>query len=364
MISNAITGDTPQVAPCSIVVHMGTGGAPQHESKGWSSELRTLSARSLPHSPNWLTVLNHGLGHVPYWLEASAGNVIEGVLPLAFVKSWLFGRFLVSLPYLNSGGVLATSEPVATALVDRAVQLADELDVRYLELRHETELLHDALRDRLSTKVHMRLALPERAEVLWKQLKDKVRNQVRKGEKQGFDVAWGGESLLPGFYEVFSRNMRDLGTPVYPQRLFQEILSAFGDRAEVCVVRDAQKPISAALLVHGEGKTEIPSASSLRSYNTTNVNMLMYWQLLQRAIARGQQIFDFGRSTVDSSTYRFKKQWGAQPEAANWQYYVRRGSVGDMRPDNDKYGRLIQVWQRLPVGITKLVGPMIVRGIP
>ena len=158
--------------------------------------------------------------------------------------------------------------------------------------------------------------------------------------------------------------MRDLGTPVYGQGLFRAILQQFPDRAEFCVVRSGSQPVAAALLLHGWGVTEVPSASSLRAFNSTNANMLMYWHLLRRAIERKQTIFDFGRSSEESNTYRFKRQWGALPERAEWQYYVRSGSAGDMRPDNPRYQRLIRIWQRLPVALTRLLGPAIVRGIP
>jgi FemAB-related protein (PEP-CTERM system-associated) len=287
-----------------------------------------------------------------------------GFLPLALVKSWLFGRFLVSLPYRSSAGVVAADDQVAAALIDQAVELADQLDVRYLELRHEHKLAHPALTHQLTSKVHMRLRLPSSAQGLWDQFTSKVRNKVRKGERQGFTIHWGSLDLLRDFYAVFSRNMRDLGTPVYSRRLFRAILTQLSDGAELCVVRSGRQPIAAALLVHGPGVTEVPSASSLRACNSTNANDLMYWQLLQRAIERGQHVFDFGRSTMDSSTYVFKKKWGAQPEPAVWQYYVRKGNVGDMRIENGKYDRLIAVWRRLPVCVTRLIGPAIVRGIP
>ncbi len=317
------------------------------------------------HLPAWPAILRDGLGHWPYWLMAHQGGQLAGCLPLALVSSRLFGRFLVSLPYLNSAGVLADDATVATSLVDRAVQLADELDVRYLELRHEVRIEHPALTSELTSKVHMRLPLPDSADALWHQLKAKVRNQVRKGQEPGFRVAWGGVDRLDDFYAVFSRNMRDLGTPVYGRRLFQAILQQLSERAELCVVSDGPRPIAAALLVHGDRSTEVPSASSLREYNSANANMLMYWQLLVGTIERGQQVFDFGRSTIDSGTFRFKRQWGAEPSPAVWQYYVRRGGGGgDMRPDNARYARRVRVWQRLPVWLTRLIGPPIVRGIP
>jgi FemAB-related protein (PEP-CTERM system-associated) len=318
----------------------------------------------LSRHPAWLNVLAEGLRHTPYCLEAVEGEQTRGLLPLAYVSSWLFGRYLVSLPYLNYGGVLAEDDATARRLIDRAVELADRLQVRHLELRHERPIEHPALNQTLSTKVHMRLPLPDTADELWKSFGASVRNQVRKGQKQELAVSWGGPELLADFYDVFSRNMRDLGTPVYSRRLFAAVLRQFPDRAELCVVRAGTQPVAGALLLHGWGVSEVPSASSLRAFNHTCANMLMYWHLLERAVQRKQVVFDFGRSSKESNTFRFKKQWGPQPAPAEWQYHLRSGSVGDVRPDNPKYQRRIRIWQRLPVWLTRWIGPAIVRGIP
>jgi FemAB-related protein (PEP-CTERM system-associated) len=319
---------------------------------------------SLSRDPGWLAVLAKGLKHESYCVEAFRGDRLVGLLPLCYVRSMIFGRFLVSLPYLNTGGVLADDDDVTGALIDRAVELADRLKVRHLELRHEKPIEHPALTQTLTTKVHMRLALPDSCERLWKAFDPKVRNQIRKGEKAGLAVHWGGPDLLDDFYVVFARNMRDLGTPVFARNLFQGILQQYPANAELCVVRCEHKPVAAALLMHGRGMSEVPSASCLRSHNSTNANMLMYWHLLQRAILRGQQGFDFGRSSRDSNTFRFKKQWGAKPETAAWQYYVREGNASDMRRESGKYDRFVRIWQRLPVPLTRWIGPAIVRGIP
>jgi FemAB-related protein (PEP-CTERM system-associated) len=343
----------------------------QHAGRDLAGHLPRLEAyvcrtgpAALSRHPAWLTVLQRGLGHVSYCLEAVEGERTVGLLPLAYVRSVLFGKFLVSLPYLNSVGIQADDDATARLLADRAVRLADELGVRYLELRHERSLAHPALADRLTSKAHLRLPLPADVDALWKGLDGKVRNQVRKGRKNNFTVAWGGTDLLPVFYDVFSHAMRDLGTPVYGRALFCAILEQFPDRAELCVVRLRGRPIASGLLLHGWGVTEVPSACSLREFNPTCVNMLTYWHLLERAVQRKQSVFDFGRSTKDGPTYKFKEQWGAAPAAAEWQYYVRSGSVGDVRPENPGYGRLIRLWKRLPVGLTRLIGPPIVRGIP
>jgi FemAB-related protein (PEP-CTERM system-associated) len=286
------------------------------------------------------------------------------MLALTYVQSALFGRFLVSLPYLNYGGVLADDPQTAQQLIDRAVKLADEFDVRYLELRHETAVPHPSLPHQISARVNMQRPLPSVPEELWAELPCKVRNQVRKAEKHSLTVSWGGEDLLPQFYSVFSHNMRDLGTPVYSCQLFQNMFRGFPDRVEFCVVRLVNKPVAAAVLMHGWGVTEVPSAGSLRRFNQTCANMLMYWHLLKRAIERSQTHFDFGRCSLDGSTYRFKKQWGASPLSTQWQYHLRRGELGGLNPSTLRYQKYIRWWRRLPIGVTRFIGPRIVRGIP
>jgi FemAB-related protein (PEP-CTERM system-associated) len=319
---------------------------------------------ALSRHPAWLKVLADGLAHAPYCLEVVEGNETRGFLALADVRSFLFGRYLVSLPYLNYGGPVADGDENARLLIERAVQLADSLNVRYLELRHEYANLHPSLRHSRTDKVHMRLSLPGDCGQLWKELDSKVRNQVRKGEKSGLELSWGGPECLDDFYAVFSENMRDLGTPVYGKRLFQSILEQFPDRAELCVVRAGTKAVAGALLLHGWGVTEVPSASALRSHKHTCANMFMYWNLLKRAVERGQDVFDFGRSSEDSPTMAFKKQWGASAASSEWQFYLRRGELGGMQKESPRYRRAIRMWQKLPLWLTRRLGPRIVRGIP
>ena len=339
------------------------------------------SSNPLRPSPIWWDAIVKGLGHRPFYLVGSdASGQAFGCLPLMDVKSLLFGKFLVSLPYLNSGGVLLhgapqATEPIARALIDRAVALADELDVKHLELRHEARVDHPAWNLERTDKVHMRLRLPDTSEELLASFKSKLRSQVKKAGENPFEVRFGGQELLRDFYSVLSHNMRDLGTPVYSKNLFLQTLLSVGQSrsipeahgspiAELCVVFLDQKPIAGALLVHHAQRTEVPSASALRAFNPTNVNMWMYWQLLQRAIEMGSTEFDFGRSTIGAGTYKFKEQWGAKPSPAIWQYYVRKGDPARMRPDDQGKQKLIRLWKKLPVWLTKLLGPTIVRGIP
>jgi len=342
-----------------------TGGACAARFDAWRELAADCQRRWLSADPAWLSVLSESMRHEPYVVEARRGDQLTGVLPLAFVRSRLFGRRLVSLPYLNTAGLVARDSHSEQALLDRAIELAHDLNVRYLELRHERNVEHPRLTHLTGHRAHMRLDLPPTAGELWDALRAKVRNQVRKGRDHKLDVAWSGAELLDEFYAVFSRNMRDLGTPVYSRRFFGAILAQFPGAAELCVVRLGQRPIAAALLTHGAGVTEVPSASSLRKFNGTSANMLMYWSLLCRAVERGQSVFDFGRSSPESGPYRFKKQWGAQPVEAVWQYYAPGGQgVERLRLERGSYSRAVRLWRRLPLWLTLLIGPRIVRGIP
>ncbi len=339
------------------------------EVSAWLSQCDASTGVCCEHDPRWLGVLADGLGHEPYMIVARRGRVIRGYLPLVLVRSRWFGRFLVSLPYLNRAGVVTDDAAAGRAMIDEAVRLAERVDARYLELRHgQQPTEHEALGQRVDAKVRMVMPLPADVDYLWKTLNAKVRNQVRKGQQHALRLQWGGGELLDDFYDVFAVNMRDLGTPVYPRQLFAQILQRFPDDAELAVVYHEDQPIAGALLVHdhshGQATTQVPSASSLRQFNHTNANMWMYYHLLERAVQRGSTAFDFGRSSVDSGTYRFKKQWGALPQPTIWQYHVRHGEISDVRPDNPRYQRRIAIWQRMPVWLTRLVGPSIVRGIP
>lgn len=321
--------------------------------------------RLAAHQHAWWRALAGGFRQPGFLFVAKAdGGTCIGMLPLMLIKGPIFGRFLVSMPYINTGGVWARDQSVASSLLDSACALADRLDVRYLELRHEIPVSHKRLSATRTEKVHMRLVLPPSDEQLDASFKSKLRSQIRKAATFRHTIQWGGIELLEDFYDIFSINMRDLGTPVFSQQLFAKILLEFADQAELCIVRGDKGPAAAALLIHTNGVTEVPSASSLRRENHTGANMWMYRQLLKRAIDRKSHTFDFGRSSVASGTYKFKAQWGAQPHPAVWQYYVRKGSADAMRPNQSSNRRLIRIWQRLPVRLTRWIGPAIVRGIP
>jgi FemAB-related protein (PEP-CTERM system-associated) len=315
------------------------------------------------HAPAWLDLIGRVFGHDTTYLAAESDGSISGVLPLVFFKSRLFGRFAVSIPFVNYGGVLANSSEVARALVERAIEETRHVGGSHLELRHTGRLFPELTARR--HKVAMTLALDGEPERLWERLDRKVRNQVRKAEKNGLEAQHGGAELLDAFYAVFAHNMRDLGTPVYSAQFFKEVLAVFPDRSRVFLVVHAGRPVAASV-VHWHGSTiEVPWASSIRAFNPLCANVLLYWHMLKFAVARGLRRFDFGRSTPNEGTFHFKRQWGAEPQELVWEYWAVAGaSIPDLSPANPAFSLAIKTWQRLPLAVATTLGPHIVRNIP
>jgi FemAB-related protein (PEP-CTERM system-associated) len=312
------------------------------------------------HEWAWRDVFTRAFGHQDRSLIARRGTTVEGVLPLVEIRSPLFGRSLTSMPFVNYGGMLADTDDSARGLLEAARALARARGCRHVELRH-TARQFDDLPCR-QHKVSMWLSL---APNLWDGFDRKVRNQVRKAEKSQLSAVRGGIELLPEFYTVFSRNMRDLGTPVYGRELFASVLDAFPDRARLVVVRLGAAPVAAGLTYRTGPRTEIPWASSIRDYNALCPNHLLYWQAIQHAVAEGCEIFDFGRSTPHEGTYKFKEQWGAVPVPLHWEYVLTEGAaLPDHSPKNPKFNLAIAAWKRSPLWLANRIGPRIVKDIP
>lgn len=329
----------------------------------WDSYASSRSDSSLYHLHGWKDVIERTFGHRTIYLAAREEDRVVGILPLTELKSRLFGRMMVSLPFFNYGGICADNESVRDALFDAAVWATKEAGAEFLEVREERDWKGHL--PRKLSKVSMRLPLPASGEILWKELGAKLRNQVQKPRKEGLTSSVGRDDLLNDFYQVFAHNMRDLGTPVYSSAFFRNILQRFPDRSRIVVVYKDRVPLAAGFLVTFRDRVEIPWASSLREYNRLGPNMLLYWTCLEWACTNGFSVFDFGRSTVGESTFRFKEQWGARPHQLYWYYWLRDGGpIPQVNPSNPKYRAAIALWQRMPVGLTRVIGPRIVKYIP
>lgn len=309
----------------------------------------------------WTLLAREVFGHHAFFVEArneETGELV-GALPVVQQKS-LLGNFATSVPFFNYGGAASGDVAVTCGLMERARDLARDLGCSYLELRDVHPRPGDwAVR---TDKASMILELPSTVEALSKQLGSKLRSQVKRADREPVTVRSGGLELVDPFYDVFCRNMRDLGTPVYPRRFFRAILERFSDCSRILVVDLNGVPAAAGLVVFDGLRAEIPWASCRSDAKPLGMNMKLYWEVLTMVILRGCTSFDFGRSTIDSGPFKFKKQWGAQPLLLHWHRWERRPIV--QAGDGALRRFAVAAWQRLPLGVANAIGPHLSPKLP
>jgi FemAB-related protein (PEP-CTERM system-associated) len=318
---------------------------------------------TISYLSTWSSAVAEATGLKEFYLAAFQGEDICGVLPLMHIRSRFFGNQLVSQAFCNYGGVLADSEAARDVLFYRAVDLAVELGCEFVELRNIKPLPYEL--HSVTNKMCMHLPLTADPEDLWKSFKPKVRNQVRKAKKAGILAGSGRLELLNDFYRVYTMRMRQLGSPCFSRKLMCTILELFSDNCRIFVVHRDKLTVGAGFVTSYNGFVEIPWAATLLQYNALCPNNLLYWTIIEHYCLAGARSFDFGRCTVDSSTYRFKKQWGPEPVNLNYQYWVKPGwqlSIPDA--DDPKYKWKVEMWKKLPLWLTRLLGPCISRNLP
>jgi serine/alanine adding enzyme len=335
-------------------------------SADWDAFVRARPAANLYQLSGWALLARDVFGHAAYFVECrDSAGALAGVLPLVRQKSVLFGNSLTSIPFFNYGGALADTPEVTQALMEHARSLAQSQGCRYLEFR---DVGRQPGEWRVRTdKVTLVLDLPADFAALSKQLGAKLRSQAKRADRESPSVRVGGAELLNDFYSIFCRTMRDLGTPVYPRRFFAAILERFREECLLVVVDRAGQPAAAAFLVIANGRAEIPWAACRDDAKPAGFNMRLYWEVLRVVVERGCRQFDFGRSTADSGTYRFKLQWGAKPVQLHWHRW-ERGVTSNEPPQPAGEGRVMRyataVWKRLPLGVANALGPIVSPTLP
>lgn len=336
--------------------------AVDHRS-AWNEYVTGHPAGTFYHRYEWLAVIERAFGHTAIPLAAVSNDRLIGVFPLVLMKSRLFGRFLISVPFVNYGGVIGDTEEVERWLWRRAIEVAKAEQAAFLEARHRHP--HAFVEQRKEHKVGMVLSLAPSIEAQWKAFGSKLRNQIRKAELSGLAVRIEGATGLEAFYCVYARNMRDLGTPVYGRRFFSEVLNAFPDAGRIFTVWSGRTAVAAALALAYRDTLEVPWAASRRDARALCPNNRLYWELIQHAIKAGFTRFDFGRSTKGGGAYKFKQQWGAEEVPLVWEYWTENGhGLPELHPQNPRYALAVALWKRLPLWAANMIGPLIVRSIP
>jgi len=326
----------------------------------WSAYLAARPEAGIYHDCRWGRVMRDSYGNAALYLTARRSGAVCGVLQLVWQKSVLWGSHLCSLPYFDASGIVADDDDARAALVAEAGRLGRERRAQWVELRQMSPL-DESLPVRRD-KVTMVLALPAGADAMWQQLKTKVRTKVRKAEKDEHEILRGGVELLGDFCAIYERAMRDLGSPPHSRRFFRNLVEAFGESVRLFSVRSSGRPLAASLaLVDAQG-FHVPWSGSDTRFRQSGANRALYWDMLKYAADANLPTFDFGRSTVDSGTYEFKKEWGAEPVQLYWHFVMPDGKpLPDQRPDSPKFRMMVACWKKLPLGLARIIGPRIIR---
>jgi FemAB-related protein (PEP-CTERM system-associated) len=327
----------------------------------WDRFVETCTEATFFHRAGWRGIIERIFRHRAHYLVAERGGVICGVLPLAEVRSRLFGNALVSLPFCVYGGPAATDPDACSALIDSAGDLARSLRVDHLELRNRVQRRSDWPRQELYVTFR-KVVDPDPAANL-QAIPRKQRAMVRKAIDRRLRSAI--DSTPDRFFDLYADNVHRHGTPALPRRYFDELVTTFGDACEILTVTDAQgRPVSSVLSFYFRDEVLPYYAGDTHAARDLAANDFKYWELMRRATERGVRVFDYGRSKRGTGSFDFKKNWGFSPTPLAYEYALySRSDIPQHNPLNPKYRAFIALWRRMPRRMANALGPMIVRNL-
>lgn len=335
--------------------------ADQGSAKRWDEFVFAYPEATFFHRAAWQGIIKEVFRHSTYFFYAEEAGEIQGVLPIAHVKSRLFGNALIALPFAVYGGVAASNAKAALALEEEAQNLAQKLGVDHLEFRNTkpqhadwpTQDLYVTFRKEILPDVEANmLAIPR-----------KQRAMVRKGIKNGLISTV--DRNTDRFFKLFADNVHRHGTPAMPKRYFDTLLQVFGEDCEVLTVTGPDGQLLSSVLSFYFRDEVLPYyAGDDESARHLAANDFKYWELMRRACERGYKLFDYGRSKKGTGPYAFKKNWGFEPQPLHYEYRLyKRDAIPQNNPNNPKYKFFIAAWQRMPIGLANWLGPHIVRNL-
>ncbi len=324
----------------------------------WDDYVLAHPDASFFHRSGWQPVIQKAFGHRTHFLLAERADEIVGVLPLAEIRSRLFGHSLGSLPFCAYGGIVADDAEARRALDSAAQALAVQLKVGALEYRSQTAQHPDW--PTKSLYVTFKRAIQPEVEANMNAIPRKQRAMVRKGIKAG--LAGEIDTDTERFFKAYSASVHRLGTPVFSRQFFRLLKAEFGDDCEVLsIVRDGEL-IASVMSFYFRDEVLPYYGGGTDAARAVAGNDFMYWELMRRACERGLRVFDFGRSKQGTGSFDFKKNWGFEATPLHYEYFlVADKAMPDINPLNPKYRLFIQAWKKLPLPLANLIGPHLVK---
>jgi FemAB-related protein (PEP-CTERM system-associated) len=332
------------------------------ETVDWDAFVRNTPGGSPFHLLAWKRAVETAFRHRAHYLMAVRGGGLEGVLPLFEVRGLLGGRGLVSVPYGVYGGICATSASARETLVQASRELAGRVKAEYVELRHRSGQEVDLPTKSLYVTFSRPIESSEEANL--NAIPRKQRRMTRQGLKHGLRAEFGLQHL-DRFYDIYAHSVHSLGSPVFPRRLFHAISQEFGKDCELLTIWKDAAPVSGVLTLLFEDQVLPYYGGARQEALAFAVNDFMYWELLCHAAKAGYRTFDFGRSREGTGAYNFKRHWGFEPVPLPYQYaLLDGGQMPNLSPSNPKMHLAVEAWKRMPLPVTKLVGPLLTRYLP
>ena len=312
------------------------------------------------HLSGWKTVLEKAYEHKTCYLLAERYGRIVGIMPLAQIRSRLFGNALISNQFCVYGGAVADDDETRELLETAAEGEAIRLNVDYLELRNINQTRSDwPVKD---LYVAFRKQLDPDPEVNLKAIPRRQRRMVRQGIKAELTTII--EKNINTFFNIYSYSVRNHGTPVFPKRYFRILKEVFGEQCEIRVVYKDTIAISTVMSFYFRDEVLPYYAGGTLAARNYSAFDFMYWDLMQDVCQRGIRIFDYGRSKIGTGPYHFKKNWGFTPVPLMYQYrLVKAKAVPEINPLNPKYQFFIKAWRKLPLPIANTIGPWLARSL-
>jgi FemAB-related protein (PEP-CTERM system-associated) len=329
----------------------------------WDKFVLKQPGASFFHQTGWKRVIEKTFGYKAKYFYCERDGRLTGIAPLFDFSNWLVGHCLISTPLAAYGGIVAEDAASEQALLDHLIGMARSAKVEYLELRQREGSPHDGfLANRLYVTFTAPLAVDPQVNL--KRLPKDTRYMIRKAEKGGLKIVFG-EGKMDVFYDLFAQSVKRLGTPAFPSALFRNCLAEFPSQTQLAIVYDSSRPVAGVLSFFFRDTILPYYAGATESATRLAANNFMYWQLIKWAGEHGYHTFDFGRSKKGTGSYAFKSQWSMTIESLNYQVFLlKRKTVPNFSPVNPKFDLAIRMWRNLPLPVTKLLGPKIVRLFP
>jgi FemAB-related protein (PEP-CTERM system-associated) len=334
-----------------------------NDAPAWDLFVSSQPHGTFFHRLGWKRVMEKTYGYKPYYFCAKRGERITGIAPSFLISNWMMGRCLISLPFAVYGGICAEDQQSEQALIAHLEGLASDLDVAYLELRNRTGDLRSGYHrnPRYST---FTLSLVPDTEAIYKAFPKDIRYMLRKAEKAALRAQRGSEQL-DVFYELMTINLRRLGTPAFPKQLFENLISEYPGQVDLTVVYSGDQPVCGGMSFFFREWMQPYYIGSKEEAKALAANNFLWWELMKLGATTGHSIFDFGRSKKNSGNYDFKKKWNPQIEDLSYQVrLVRRKEAPDFSPMNPKFEAATNLWKKMPLGLTRALGPHVVRWFP